>query len=106
MSVHLLTVESAEPVGGNLQVRPKVSISALAGAHPDLTVPMPGDTVQMRLPDGSQRNAFVASFGIEMFERDGYLYTDSPPDDPQMTLSLTGDLGPEDVPAGTEIWLR
>ena len=106
MSVHLLTVERVEKRGDRLQLAPSVPISRLAAANPDVMMPVQGDMVRLVTPDGRELKALVAMFGVEAWEVDGYVYTDSDPRDPRLTLTITitGDLEPEDVPPGTEVW--
>jgi hypothetical protein len=105
MACYLLTVQSAHRSGDVLQVMPRVPMQRLIDQEPGLMTPMPGDPLQLRLPDGSVRAAQLGSFGIEAWERDGELYTTSDPSRPELTLTLAGGLGPDDLPPGTEVWL-
>jgi hypothetical protein len=105
MACYLLTVESAQARGDTLKVLPRVPINAMIAREPDLMTPMPGAPLQLRLPDGGVRVAAIKTFGVEAWERDGSLFTTSPPDNPELTLVIAGGLRPADVPAGTEIWL-
>jgi hypothetical protein len=105
MATYLLTVESVQAHGELLQVLPKVPIGSIATREPNLIMPMRGDSLELRLPDGTVQSATVHMFGVEAWERDGRLYTTSAPDNPELTLTIAGGLKPEDVPEGTEIWL-
>lgn len=88
-----------------LQVLPRLLLKSLAQREPDLMTPMPGARLELRMPDGSVRHAALASFGVEAWEQDGGLVTSSDPSNPELTLNIAGDLQPQDVPVGTEIWL-
>lgn len=105
MPSHLLTVQSVHQDGSGLRVLPPVRIRSLIEREPGMAMPMPGDAVQLRLPDGQIRPATVASFGVESWMHDGELRTSSDPADPVCTLSLAADTDPGDLPAGTQIWV-
>jgi hypothetical protein len=105
MSVYLVTVESAQRMGSVLQVLPRIRLKELVAREPRIMMPMAGDGLRLRFPDGSSRAAVVGLFGVEAWESGGGLLTSSAPDDPEITLSLAGDLQPAEVPAGTEVWL-
>lgn len=105
MSTYLVTVESAQRMGTLLQVLPRIPIRELTAREPGLMMPMPGDALWLRFPDGSSRTAVLGLFGIEAWQREDGLYTSSDPQDPVLTLSIAGDLQPEEVPAGTQVWL-
>lgn len=105
MAYHLLTVDHSHVVGEGVQIAPTVRLQRLMqDAPPGVMAPMGGDPVELRLPDGQARQASIRGFGVDGWEEDGYFYTASNPQDPQMTLSLL-DLSPADLPAGTEVWL-
>lgn len=106
MPFYLLTVDRAYEFGKWLQVLPRVRVNELAERARDLMMPAPGDILELRLPDGQKRHAVVATFGIEAWRRDGRVLTNSDPEDPVLTLNISGDLVPDELPAGTEIWLQ
>jgi hypothetical protein len=106
MACHLLTVESVQSRGTGLRIMPPVRMRGLIERAPGMAMPMPGDPVELRLPGGQTRHATVASFGVESWLRDGELVTTADPADPACTLSLAGDIGAADLPAGTEVWIR
>jgi len=102
---HLLTVDHSHPTGFGLQVAPTVRLRRLVDDSPGTMKPMPGDPIELRLPDGQVQAAVIGQFGIDGWKGgDGHFYTASDPADPQLTLAIR-DAGPGDVPAGTEIWL-
>ncbi len=105
MSTYLVTVERAQRMGSVLQVLPRIRLAELATREPDLMMPMPGDGLWLRFPDGSSRTALVGLFGIEAWQGPGGLVTSSDPRDPEVTLSIAGDLQPAEVPSGTQVWL-
>jgi len=101
---YLLTVESSRRYGSELQVMPTIPIKDLVERAPDLMIPMPGDALQLRLPDGNRLTAAVAHFGVEAWERDGKIEIHGDPADQVLTLTIVG-LGSDELPAGTEVWL-
>lgn len=105
MAYHLLTVDHSHAVGRGVQLAPTVRLHRLVeDGPPGSMAPFRGDPVRLRLPDGQARQATILAFGVDGWQKDGYFYTASDPQDPQMTLSLR-DLSPVDLPAGTEVWL-
>jgi hypothetical protein len=106
MRCYLLTVENSSQLGNRLRVLPPVPAHSLIERAPGLLMPMAGDELELRLPDGRVGHAIVGSFGVELWRsEEGDFYTTSDPSDPVLTLTIAGDLRPKDVPAGTEIWL-
>ncbi len=104
MPFYLLTVEGSRRYGSELQVMPAIRVKDLVERAPDLMTPMPGDALQLRLPDGTRLPAAVAHFGVEAWERDGKIEIHGDPADPVLTLTIAG-LESDDLPAGTEVWL-
>jgi hypothetical protein len=100
----LLTVGSAHQTGFGLQLEPTVKLRHLHQAQPGEPMPYHGDEVELRLPDGTTRTAYISAFGIEAWQERGVLFTRSDPKDPSLTLTLAGGLVPEAAPPGTEIW--
>ncbi|HLZ59009.1 MAG TPA: hypothetical protein VKR06_18860 [Ktedonosporobacter sp.] len=106
MYFYLLTVESSSQSGPHLQILPPVPVSDLIERAKGLLMPMAGDELELRLPDGHVQHALVGGFGVEIWRHeDGHFSTTSDPSNPALTLTLAGDLSSEDAPAGTEIWL-
>jgi hypothetical protein len=100
----LLTVEHAHRTGFGLQLEPKVKLKYIGQSQPGEPVPFDGDEVELRLPDGTVRSAYIAVFAIEAWLDRGVYVTRSDPKDPSLTLTLAGDLTPGDAPVGTEVW--
>lgn len=100
----LLTVERAHRTGFGLQLEPKVKLAYLQGVRPGMPMLHEGDEVELRLPDGTTRTAYVSTFAIEAWHLNGKYVTTSDPRDPSLTLTLAGDLTPDDVPVGAEVW--
>ena len=71
MHFYLLTVESTSQSGTYLQVLPRVPLQSLIERASGLLMPMAGDKLELRLPDGSVRHALVGSFGIEFWRSQG-----------------------------------
>ena len=101
----LLTVQDAYRTGFGLQLAPTIKLRHIEEMQPPHE-PMPceGDEVELRLPGGEVRIAWIATFGIDAWKVGDVYVSDSDPNDPSLTLSLAGALTPADVPAGTEVW--
>ena len=107
MPFYLLTIESSSQSGTQLRVRPRVPLFSLIEQAPGLLMPIAGDGLELRLPDGRVQYALVGGFGVEVrCHEDGHFSTTSDPSLPVLTLTIAGDLHTGDVPPGTEIWLR
>ncbi len=103
MRFYLLTVESSSQSGTHLQILPRVPARSLIERAPGLLMPMAGDGLELRLPNG---RALVGHFGVEVWRsEEGHFYTTSDPSHPILTLTIAGDLHPKDVPPGTVVWL-
>lgn len=61
----------------------------------------PGDGVELRLPDGRIRHETIGQIGVDGWRHEGQFYTASNPEDPEITVTVAGELRPEDVPPGT-----
>ncbi len=76
------------------------------GDQPAIGKMSQGACLELRRPDGTRRRSHVVTYGISVWKGgEGSLYTIADPSDPEITLTLPDDLSPEDVPAGTEVWL-
>ncbi|MEV7322016.1 hypothetical protein [Streptomyces sp. NPDC093970] len=105
MPYHIVTVTGSHRSGFGLQVEPAVSIKELAARVADSEVPVRGDTLLLLFPGYRHGRAILADFAMEAW-RDGDTYfSRSHPDDPEFTLVIGTERGPEDLPPGTEIWL-
>jgi uncharacterized protein (DUF2249 family) len=101
----LMTVERAYRTGFGLQLEPTVKLHHVGQMQsPHEPMPYEGNEVELRLPGGEVRHAYISAFGIEAWKVGDSLVTTSDPKDPSLTLTLAGDLTVDDVPAGTEVW--
>ena len=101
MPFRLMTIEETRRFGPTVQLLPRILVKDLLGRARNLVVPMAGDPLQLRLPDGRTVGTSVYTFGIEMWQVDRTLLTNSDPVDPELTLTVQGDSLPDEVPAGT-----
>ncbi|MDH6493941.1 putative nucleotidyltransferase [Streptomyces sp. SAI-149] len=105
MPYHIVTVTGSHRTGFGLQVEPAVPIKALAARVADTDVPVRGDTLLLLFPEGRRDRAILADFGLEAWREADTYYSRSSPDDPEFTLTIGTERGPENLPPGTEIWL-
>jgi hypothetical protein len=106
MRFHLVTVDSAQPFGATWLIVPSVPLRTLLERGLTVMMPMPGEEIELRLPDGQIVTAHIASFGIDAWQdSEGNLYTNSDPSDPSLTLTIRCGPNLAEVPTGTEIWL-
>lgn len=106
MDVHLLTIEGLEPIGDAWTITPRVPLRSLVKRGPKMMMPMPGEKVELRLPDGRVMTAIIASFGIDVWkDSEGQIFTNADPAGPSLTLTITGHPEIGSAPAGTEVWL-
>lgn len=100
----LLTIEGMTDDGDSWTVAPTVPFGRLPA---DAMMPMHGDAVELRLPDGRTLAAQVMSLGVSVSSDDeGNYYSDSADlTELGMTLSLMGDSAIGQAPPGTEVWL-
>jgi hypothetical protein len=101
----LLNVEDAVRTRNGLRVEPGIRLRALLRRISDQDVPLPGDLLEIRFPDGGENRVHVAAFGWEGLESGGAMYLNPDPTDPKFNLVIAGDLSPTAVPRGSEIWL-
>lgn len=103
MRVHLVTVESVERFGEQWRIAPLIPLGSLPK---NIMMPMKGDEVELRLPDGGMKSGHIVGFGMGAWKgSDGKFYTNVDPYDPDLTLTITGDADLTELPPGTEIWL-
>lgn len=67
-------------------------------------MPMRGDPVELRMPDGTRRPSAIALFGIDGWKKGDHFYTASNPADPQLTLTIA-EQEPGNLPSMTQVWL-
>lgn len=106
MQIHLVTVEGAEQSGDEWEITPLVPLRSLGQHGPGFMMPMAGDDLELRLPDGNVRTARIASFGVSVWkDSEGNFFMNTDPADPFLSLYITCDSDVGEVPPGTEIWL-
>ena len=67
---------------------------------------MQGAELELRRPDGTSFRTVLVTYGVLVSrEADGALYLHDDPADPEIKLTIAGDVAAEQVPAGTEVWL-
>ena len=106
MRFHLVTVEEAQQFGKTWRIMPSMLLRSLLERAPKLMMPMAGEEIELRLPDGRVTTALISSFGVDAWkDSEGNLHINTDPSDPSLTLTITGisDIG--EVPPGTEIWM-
>jgi hypothetical protein len=106
MRFHLLTVEGAQQFGETWRIAPAVPLRILMERGPTLMMPMAGEEIELRLPDGQLLTALIASFGVDAWkDSEGNLFINTDPSDPSLTLTITCNSDVGEVPPGTEVWL-
>ena len=105
MAIYLLTVERAERTEQGQRLVP-VSAPARPGIDRPSARCVRARAWELRRPDGVRRLTHLVTYGISVWRgEDGSLYTNEDPSDPEIKLTLPDDLSPEDMAAGTEVWL-
>jgi len=65
-----------------------------------------GAELELRRPDGTSLLSVLGHFAVSLWKgEDDALYLHDDLADPEIELTLSGDVSPEQVPAGTEVWL-
>jgi hypothetical protein len=106
LQYHLMTAEGVERTGDAWKIKPPLLLRSLVERRSGIMMPMTGDAVELRLPDGQAISASIVSFGVEAWkDDDGNLYTRSDPANPSLTLTITCDSDLTNLPSGTEVWL-
>jgi hypothetical protein len=100
----MLTIESAEPDSCGIRLVPGIRLSEAAG-RPAIGRMMQGARVELRQTDGRITQTSLVTYGISVKENDGSLYLEDDPSDPEIKLTVAGDLTPAEVAPGTEVWL-
>jgi hypothetical protein len=76
MRSYLLTVEEAQQHGQMWTITPAVLLRSLIERVPNLMMPMTGEELELRLPDGRIISAFIASFGVDVWkDSEGNFYS-------------------------------
>ena len=106
MRFHLVTVEETEQFGDQWTIAPLVRLQDMSEHAPGLMMPMAGEEVELRLPDGGTKTAHIVSFGVSLWkDSEGNFYTNSDLTDPSLTLTIKCDPDVKGIPPGTQIWL-
>lgn len=65
-----------------------------------------GSAIELLRPDGNTVQTTLVTYGVPVWkDSDGGFLMVGDPKDPEFELTVGPDLGVEDVPAGTEVWL-
>ena len=106
MRFYLLTIEEARKSDEVWRTMPDVPLRTLVERGTGVMMPIAGEEVELRLPDGKILAAHIATLGLGVWQdSEGNLHTDSDPSDPALTLTITCDSSVSEIPAGTEVWL-
>ncbi|MEY9887136.1 hypothetical protein ABIA35_004670 [Catenulispora sp. MAP12-49] len=105
MPYHLLTVSSSRRSGSWLYLYPTLAIKELAARVADDQVPVQGDILLLRFPNGQTFQAPLADFAMETELRDGKYVVRHDPADPEFTVVVAIDDKSPEVPVGTEVSL-
>jgi hypothetical protein len=107
MRFHLVTVEGTQQQGQTWTVAPTIPLRGLIERGPNLMMPMAGEELELRLPDGHVVTGIIAGFGVDVWkDSEGKLWTNMDPSDPALTLTISCDTDVSAVPPGTEVWLK
>ena len=104
MATYLLTVETAERDTFGIRLGPGIRLSEAAD-RPAVGRMIQGDKLELRRIDGTITRTSLVTYGISVNEKDGWLYLYDDPADPEICLTVPGDLTTSEVAAGTEVWL-
>ena len=106
MRIHLVTVEGTQRYEDEWTIAPLVRLQTLSEHGPALMMPMAGDAVELRLPDGQVTRGHIVSFGMSVWQdSEGNFFTNMDPSDPSLTLTIRCDAGLAEIPPGTGVWL-
>jgi hypothetical protein len=87
MRFYLLTIEEARKSGETWRIMPDVSLRTLIERESAVMIPMAGEELELRLPDGQILAAHIATFGLGVWQdSEGNFHTNSDPSDPALTL--------------------
>jgi len=80
MRFHLLTVEATQQFGEEWRIAPSVPLRSLP---PKLMMPMAGEEIGLRLPDGQVVTAVISGFGVGGWkDSEGNLHLSTDPSEP------------------------
>jgi hypothetical protein len=102
---YLLTIECVQRVAQGLRLSPGIRPSE-SRERKGIGQMMQGATLELRRPDGSKARTELINYGVSVTTgEDGWVYMQDNPADPEIRLTISGDLTDDEVPAGTELWL-
>jgi hypothetical protein len=105
MATYLLTVQRAERTDQGLRLSPGIRLSQTKD-RPAICKMSQGSRLEMRRADGARRLTRLVNYGVSVIRgADGSFSMNEDPTDPEIKLTLPEDLSPQDVAAGTEVWL-
>jgi hypothetical protein len=104
MATYLLTVETAERDNLGIKLGPGIRLSETRDSAAVGQMGQ-GDKLELRQTDGTITKTTLVTYGISVSEKDGSLYLSDDPADPELRLTVPGDLTTTAVAAGTEVWL-
>lgn len=106
MKIHLLTIEGIEQYGDEWTCAPTVPMDSLSEYGPTFMMPMAGDELELRYPDGRVVAARIVSFGVSVWrDSDDAFYMPTDPAEPALTLTVSNDSSLADLIPGAEVWL-
>ena len=105
MATYLLTVQTAECDNEGLRLFPGIRLSQTKD-RPTISQMMQGAELELRRPDGTGLRTVLVTYGVSAWRgEDGAFYMRDDPADPEIKLTISGDIQAEQAPAGTEVWL-
>lgn len=104
MATYLLTVETAVRDSLGIKLGPGIRLSETRD-RPAIAKMIQGDKLELRQTDGTITRTSLVTYGISVIEKDGAYYLYDDPADPEIRLTVPGDLTTSEVAVGTEVWL-
>ena len=104
MGTYLITVETAERDNLGIKLGPGIRLSD-ARDRPAIGRMTQGDKLELRRIDGTITRTSLVTYGISVHEKDGSFYLQDDLADPEIRLTIPGDLTTAEVTPGTEVWL-
>jgi hypothetical protein len=105
MPTFLLTITAVEADSQGIRLSPGIRLSHTTD-RPAIRHMMQGAALELRRPDGSRQQTCLVTYGVSVLRGDdGAFYMHDDPTDPEIKITLPGDLSPNEIPPGTEVWL-
>jgi len=105
VKTYILTVQSSSRDQHGSRIAPGIRLSQAQDRPAIGQMMMQGSQLELHHPDGRVIHTTLLTYGVSVREEGGYLYFAGDPADPEIELTLPGDVAASDVVAGTEIWL-